>query len=75
MSPSGLSYHWGIRLGAQRQKLIAAKSGLGGFRGTGAPQTIVRRPGKASQARFIHVCFFIPYWSYDAGGLGETVVA
>ena len=21
-----------------------------------------------------HVCFFIPYWSYDAGGLGETVV-
>jgi len=24
MSPSGSSYHWGIRLGAQRKKLIAA---------------------------------------------------
>ena len=28
MSTSGSSYHWGIRLGTQRKKLIAAKSGL-----------------------------------------------
>ena len=66
MSPSDLLDHWGIRLGDQHKNLIFQKW-FSGLQRNKLSQTIVRCIGKASHARFIYVCFFIPYWLWRVG--------
>ena len=74
MSSSGASYHWGILLGAHHKTLIAAKSGLVGFNVTNCHKPLYVALGRLAKLVSYTFFFFFPYWLYDAGGLGETVV-